>query len=78
MGFAMAVAGSIRQRNFSGFLRMGVWARKQMEDQKNTIGKDMLRTFWDHETKLPERRRKRAIKIETDNEIKERTRPSVF
>jgi hypothetical protein len=56
---------------------MAVWARKQMEDQKNKIGKDMLRTFWEHENQLPERRRKRAIKIETDKEIKEKTGPSL-
>ena len=51
--------------------------RKQMEDQKNKIGKDMLRSFWEHESKLPERRRKRASKIEKDKEIKEKTNPSI-
>jgi hypothetical protein len=42
---------------FQWILRMGVWARKQIEDQKTTIRKDMLPVFWKHESKLPERRR---------------------
>ena len=61
---------------FQWILRMGVWARKQMEDQKNEIGKDMLRTFWEHEKKLPERRRRRASKM-TDKDINETTTPPV-
>jgi len=62
---------------FQWILRIGVWARKQMEDQKNKIGKDMLCNFWEHENRLPRRRRKRASKIETDNSIKEETESPV-
>jgi hypothetical protein len=36
-----------------------------MEDQKTKIGRDMLAAFWKHEKKLPERRRKRATRIDT-------------
>jgi hypothetical protein len=43
---------------------MGIWARKEMEDQKKKIGRDMLAAFWVHEKQLPERRRKRASRIE--------------
>jgi hypothetical protein len=45
---------------FQWILKMGLWARKKIEDQKTQIGKDMLCPFWEHEKKLPERRRKRA------------------
>lgn len=38
---------------FQWILRIGVWARKQMEDQKKQIGKDMLREFWNR----PQRKR---------------------
>lgn len=41
---------------FQWILRMGLWARKKMQDQKTKIGKDMLSAFWKHENKLPERR----------------------
>jgi hypothetical protein len=48
---------------FQWILRMGIWARKQMEDQKKKIAEDMLAAFWNHEKRLPERRAKRASKI---------------
>jgi hypothetical protein len=31
---------------FQWILRIGVWARKQIEDQKTQIGEDMLCEFW--------------------------------
>jgi len=49
---------------FQWILRMGIWARKEMEDQKKKIGRDMLAAFWKHEKKIPERRSKRASRIE--------------
>ena len=45
---------------FQWILKMGRWARKQMEDQRNEIAKDMLAAFWEHENSLPERRANRA------------------
>src|SRR5579863_2851398 len=39
---------------FRWILRMGVWAGKQIGDQKTTIGEDMLHKFWEHENELPE------------------------
>ncbi len=48
---------------FQWILRMGVWARKQIEDQKKPISRDMLAAFWAHEKELPERRARRARKI---------------
>lgn len=41
---------------FQWILTIGVWARKQMEDQKKPISKDMLRAFWNR----PKRKKKGA------------------
>jgi HNH endonuclease len=42
---------------FKWILRMGIWARKQMEDKNTRIGLDMLPAFWKHE-KASRKRRK--------------------
>jgi hypothetical protein len=43
---------------FQWILKIGVWARKQMEDQNSKIGIAMLPEFWRNET-IPHKRRKR-------------------
>ncbi len=43
---------------FQWILRMGIWARKQMED-KTSIGMTMLRIFLEHEKGVRKRRRAR-------------------
>jgi 5-methylcytosine-specific restriction endonuclease McrA len=42
---------------FQWILTIGVWARKQIEDQKRQIGKDMLRAFWNR----PKRKKKVSV-----------------
>jgi hypothetical protein len=42
---------------FQWILTIGVWARKQIEDQKRQIGKDMLREFWNR----PKRKKKVSV-----------------
>jgi len=42
---------------FQWILKMGVWARKQMEDRRTSIGRKMLRAFFDYEKAKPKRRK---------------------
>jgi hypothetical protein len=42
-------------------LRMGVWARKQMED-RTSVGREMLKLFYRHETST----RKRRVSVRTN------------
>ena len=44
---------------FQWILRMGVWARKNMEDQ-TSIGMKMLPTFLDHEKRVRKRRKSKT------------------
>jgi len=44
---------------FQWILRMGVWARKQMEDARTEIGKQMRKPFRENEEEVRERRKKR-------------------
>ena len=61
---------------FQWILRMGIWARKPIEDQKSKLSKYMLHNFWKHENGLPKRRLKRASKIGKKNTTKDETKPS--
>jgi 5-methylcytosine-specific restriction endonuclease McrA len=44
---------------FQWILRMGIWARKQMEDAKTEIGQKMREPFLTNEEEVRERRKKR-------------------
>ncbi len=47
---------------FQWILRMGIWARKQMED-KTSIGMKMLRIFFEHEKAVRKRRSARNVAV---------------
>lgn len=57
---------------FQWILRMGIWARKQMEDVKTEIGQKMREPFLANEEEVRERRKKREIvdlRTESDKQI---------